>query len=414
MNRIYRLVWCRSRKVLVVASELASAHHGGESGGRGKVDRRSHGATQKLLLAALIFAGGVLFASAASAQSTGDAKLDDLQSLVAKYDTSHAVAASAQAIAGTSAAGAAAASPSASAAASPSTAPAITSHFSPSQVVPIAKSSRVTASAAAPQAASASMAPITYGPATDASSNMRRSDAAITSGHSEQASRAPTASADVADRNRQQATGSDVQLAQQSSLAKTDVSSPTTSSVQPAARFGFPVSVGAGTMNKAALATPAAPLPAVGPSSAPVAMLSPSLPTRTPDSLPDIGAVDRVVSIERAPVTSAAVSGASTTTRSFATASIAPADATDKPVTVAAISPAPSTASKARPHRLLKEARWRRPPSMPPTRRLERRPLLARGIPYPSRSWLRPPRTPPFPWQQQTALRQMVSQAPWR
>jgi autotransporter adhesin len=172
---------------------------------------------------------------------------------------------------------------------------------------------------------------------------MRRSDAAITSGHSEQASRAPTASADVADRNRQQATGSDVQLAQQSSLAKTDVSSPTTSSVQPAARFGFPVSVGAGTMNKAALATPAAPLPAVGPSSAPVAMLSPSLPTRTPDSLPDIGAVDRVVSIERAPVTSAAVSGASTTTRSFATASIAPADATDKPVTVAAISPAPST-----------------------------------------------------------------------
>ncbi len=48
------------------------------------------GSTSKLLLAALVGASGLLFASGASAQSAGDAKLDDLQSLVAKYDTSHA------------------------------------------------------------------------------------------------------------------------------------------------------------------------------------------------------------------------------------------------------------------------------------------------------------------------------------
>ena len=84
MNRIYRLVWCRSRRVLVVASELASSHHGGCSSSARGVDQRTLGATRKLLFVALMGAGSLIFASAASAQSTGDAKLDDLQSLVAK------------------------------------------------------------------------------------------------------------------------------------------------------------------------------------------------------------------------------------------------------------------------------------------------------------------------------------------
>jgi len=89
MNRIYRLVWCRSRKVLVVASELAFSKHGNCSSSASSVDRRLLGSTSKLLLVALIGTGGVLFASGASAQSVDDTKLSDLQSLIAKYDTSH-------------------------------------------------------------------------------------------------------------------------------------------------------------------------------------------------------------------------------------------------------------------------------------------------------------------------------------
>jgi autotransporter adhesin len=101
MNHIYRLIWCRSRKVLVVASELASSNHGGASSTARTVDRRSLRSTRRLLLAALVGASGILFASAASAQSIGDAKLDDLRSLIAKYDTSRAsIPAASNAVAG--------------------------------------------------------------------------------------------------------------------------------------------------------------------------------------------------------------------------------------------------------------------------------------------------------------------------
>jgi biofilm PGA synthesis protein PgaA len=93
MNHIFRLVWCRSRRVLVVASELASSHHGSSSSTAGTVDGRGLGSTNKLLLVALVGTSGALFASGASAQSVGDAKLDDLQSLVAKYDTPHSASA---------------------------------------------------------------------------------------------------------------------------------------------------------------------------------------------------------------------------------------------------------------------------------------------------------------------------------
>ncbi len=84
MNHIFRLVWCRSRRVLVVASELASRCHGSATG---TADGRQSGSSNKLLMAALVGTSGALFVSGASAQSIGDAKLDDLQSLVAKYST---------------------------------------------------------------------------------------------------------------------------------------------------------------------------------------------------------------------------------------------------------------------------------------------------------------------------------------
>ena len=84
MNHIFRLVWCRSRRVLVVASELAARCHGSATG---TADGRQSGSSNKLLMAALVGTSGALFVSGASAQSIGDGKLDDLQSLVAKYST---------------------------------------------------------------------------------------------------------------------------------------------------------------------------------------------------------------------------------------------------------------------------------------------------------------------------------------
>ncbi|MEP6906400.1 MAG: YadA-like family protein [Pseudoxanthomonas sp.] len=76
MNHIYRLVWCRSRNVMVVASELAAS---GKRGGRSCV-----GATFRLvsLSTALWFS---LSTIPVFAQSTGDARLADLLPLVAKY-----------------------------------------------------------------------------------------------------------------------------------------------------------------------------------------------------------------------------------------------------------------------------------------------------------------------------------------
>lgn len=85
MNHIYRLVWCRSRRALVVVSELASSKQRGcVSVGQSARSRRR--ALQRQLLAmAVLGTAGLLFASGALAQSTGDAKVDDLQSLMAKY-----------------------------------------------------------------------------------------------------------------------------------------------------------------------------------------------------------------------------------------------------------------------------------------------------------------------------------------
>jgi autotransporter adhesin len=80
MNHIYRLVWCKSRNALVAASELSSRRHGGVSVSPGRMK------AAKLLSVALLGAGGFVHAAGAFAQSTGSAKLDDLQSLVSKYD----------------------------------------------------------------------------------------------------------------------------------------------------------------------------------------------------------------------------------------------------------------------------------------------------------------------------------------
>ena len=80
MNHIYRLVWCKSLNALVVASELSSRQHGGVS-----ASPRS-GKAAKLLSMALLGVGGFVYAAGAFAQTSGNAKLDDLQSLVSKYD----------------------------------------------------------------------------------------------------------------------------------------------------------------------------------------------------------------------------------------------------------------------------------------------------------------------------------------
>jgi len=87
MNRIYRLVWCRSLGALVVASELASSKR--RSGG----SHRSPTSRFSLLLPATILTAiGLSHMSAAHAQSVGDTRLADLQSLVDKYDDSHPAA----------------------------------------------------------------------------------------------------------------------------------------------------------------------------------------------------------------------------------------------------------------------------------------------------------------------------------
>ena len=84
MNRIYRLVWCRSLGALVVASELASSKRKPGGSHRSATSRFS-----LLLPATILTAIGLSHMSAAHAQSVGDAKLADLQSLVDKYDDSH-------------------------------------------------------------------------------------------------------------------------------------------------------------------------------------------------------------------------------------------------------------------------------------------------------------------------------------
>ena len=76
MNRIYRLVWNRSLNAFVVGSELASAH--GKTSGSNKLQ-----APGKAL--GWGGAGGLLMLALAGPAQATDAKLDDLQALVAKY-----------------------------------------------------------------------------------------------------------------------------------------------------------------------------------------------------------------------------------------------------------------------------------------------------------------------------------------
>ncbi|MEW5301014.1 MAG: hypothetical protein WDW36_003898 [Sanguina aurantia] len=78
---------CQSRRLLVVASELASSGHGGGASAGRSVGSPSRIPARNALFAAMLGAAGLLFATGASAQSTGDARLDDLQSTMNKYST---------------------------------------------------------------------------------------------------------------------------------------------------------------------------------------------------------------------------------------------------------------------------------------------------------------------------------------
>ncbi len=101
MNHIYRLVWCRSRNALVAVSELSSSRlRIGTSAGT-RSGAVSGGAALRLLTVALIGAGGLVHAGAACAQSSGDGKLDDLQSLMTKYDHSPVIGSQAGTASGT-------------------------------------------------------------------------------------------------------------------------------------------------------------------------------------------------------------------------------------------------------------------------------------------------------------------------
>lgn len=80
MNHIYRLVWCKSTRALVVASELSSSTRGICAAGSSRV-----GKATRLLSLALLGAGFVAHAPSVQAETSGDAKMSDLQSLMAKY-----------------------------------------------------------------------------------------------------------------------------------------------------------------------------------------------------------------------------------------------------------------------------------------------------------------------------------------
>ena len=80
MNHIYRLVWSTSHKALVAVSELTSSKRRAGSSGTIRA-----GKSTRLLSAALVGASSLIYAVGVQAQSTGDVKLDNLQSLVSKY-----------------------------------------------------------------------------------------------------------------------------------------------------------------------------------------------------------------------------------------------------------------------------------------------------------------------------------------
>ena len=79
MNRIYRLIWSASRGALTVVSELARSRHTGTTGGQG-APRRLKAMPLTALAICLLSCGLPAFA-----QSTGNARLDDLQGLMDKY-----------------------------------------------------------------------------------------------------------------------------------------------------------------------------------------------------------------------------------------------------------------------------------------------------------------------------------------
>ncbi len=90
MNHIYRLVWCRFCVVLVSVLEWVFLRRRGFSIGVRTIDRGSPVSTRKLPRIALMSAGGLLCASVACAQSNANTTLDDPQSLINTYETSHA------------------------------------------------------------------------------------------------------------------------------------------------------------------------------------------------------------------------------------------------------------------------------------------------------------------------------------
>ncbi len=75
MNRIYRLVWNRTLNAFVVGSELASA--AGKHAGARRLQAGRTGVSLGM--------GSLLMLAMASPAQAGDARLDDLQALVAKY-----------------------------------------------------------------------------------------------------------------------------------------------------------------------------------------------------------------------------------------------------------------------------------------------------------------------------------------
>ena len=345
MNRIYRLVWCRSRRVLVVASELASSHHGGCSSSARGVDQRTLGATRKLLFVALMGAGSLIFASAASAQSTGDAKLDDLQSLVAKYDTSRPNAAPVQAVAATAAGRAsgeavASALPSSVNQRAPAPREALRTKTSSASAARVDVASSETI-ASTPRSAEA---PVAYTRPTASSQGKPQSSATIISANPSEAGQVALTTSDTADRRLHQATGG--QVAQQSSTAKIGSTSEPTEDTQPAANLGpaQPTVATVGPLDKVTLveATPPA-RPELTPATP--MMLSPTASTailqqtpipKAPNIAPEVSEVDKTSAVE----TASAVAVASTPVPKAPPVTSVAADAVDKTSPLAAITSA--------------------------------------------------------------------------
>jgi len=339
MNRIYRLVWCRSRRVLVVASELASSHHGSCSSSEGNVDRRSLGTTRKLLFVAFMGAGSLLFASGASAQSSGDAKLDDLQSLIAKYDTSHANAAPVAAVA----ARAMATASTVRVAASASALPPEVKQQAPSVAVgawPARKSSasRVPVASSTTMASMAIDHSVDYRTSVASPQSAVRSVAMTASASPSEAARTVLSTADTAERKLNQAAGG--QLAQQSSTTRMGLSAEPTGNAQPAAIVepAQPTAAIVSPLDKVALVEanpPSRPVmtatPSTRPPTAPTAIVEQAPAPKAPDIAAQAGAVDKASAVD----TASAISVASRPAPQDPLANPAVADAVDKtsPVT---------------------------------------------------------------------------------